>query len=194
MSLTEWLLSVPCRLKFACFLFILYCNVFRRLSGALPQNSNAVRQSQPFQNSRIEHRLLNPPVNPWIAVLSHLRHYLRFLVESWPARTKLRTRPTILSFSPRPFLASCLRYACHVIGQGSYSRMPLFTQSFSCFLRLTSLGTSFWLKMSSHLNVIHYCRADTASFSYFCLITRLLLFKPLDTPMFCKVEIRQNIM
>ena len=71
--------------------------------------------------------------------------------------------------------------------------MPLFTQ-FSCFLRLTSLGTSFWLKMSSHLNVIHYCRADTASFSYFCLITRLLLFKPLETPMFCKVEIRQNIM
>ena len=71
--------------------------------------------------------------------------------------------------------------------------MPLFTQ-FSCFLRLTSLGTSFWLKMSLHLNVVDYYREDTTSVSYFCLITRLSLFKPLDTPMFCKVEIRQNIM
>ena len=132
MSLTEWLLSVPCRLKFACFLFILYCNVFRRLSGALPQNSNAVRQSQPFQNSRIGHRLLNPPVNPWIEALSHLRHYLRFLVESWSARTKLRTPDTSLSLPPRPLLASCFRHVCHVIEQESYPHMPLLTQ-FSCF-------------------------------------------------------------
>ena len=128
MSLTEWLLSVPCRLKFACFLFILYCNVFRRLSGALPQNSNAVRQSQPFQNSRIGHRLLNPPVNPWIEALSHLRHYLRFLVESWSARTKLRTPDTSLSLPPRPLLASCFRHVCHVIEQESYPHMPLLTQ------------------------------------------------------------------
>ena len=132
MSLTEWLLSVPCRLKFACFLFILYCNVFRRLSGALPQNSNAVRQSQPFQNSRIGQRLLNHPVNPWIEALSHLRHYLQFLVESWSARTKLRTRGTSLSLPPRPLLASCFRHVCHVIEQESYPHMPLFIQ-FSCF-------------------------------------------------------------
>ena len=71
--------------------------------------------------------------------------------------------------------------------------MPLFTQ-FSCFLRLTSLGTSFWLKMSLHLNVIDYYRQDTTSVSYFCLITRLPLFKPLDAPIVSKVEIRQNIM
>ena len=154
------------------------------MSGALPQNSNAVRQSQPFQNSRIEHRLLNPPVNPWIEALSHLRHYLRFLVESWPAWTKLRTRPTILSFPPRPLLATCLRHVCHVIEQGSCRRMLLFTQFSSC-LRLTSLGTSSWLKMSLHLNVIDYYRGDTTSVSYFCHITRLPLFKPLDTPMFC---------
>ena len=162
-------------------------------SGALPQNSNAVRQSQPFQNSRIEHRLFNPSVNPRIEALSHLRHYLRFLVESWPAWTKLRTRPTILSFPPRPLLASCLRHVCHVIKQGSCPRMPLFTQ-FSCFLWLTYLGTSFWLKMSLHLSVIDYHREDTKSVSYFCLIARLPLFKRLDTPMFCKVEIRQHIM
>ena len=159
-------------------------------SGALPQNSNAVRQSQPFQNSRVEHRLLNPPVNPRIEALSHLRHYLRFLVESWPAWTKRRTRPTILSFPPRPLLASCLR---HVMEQGSCPRMLLFTQ-FSCCLRLTSLGTSFWLKMSLHLNLIDDYREDTTSVTYFCLITRLPLFKPLDASMFCKVEIRQNIM
>ena len=153
-------------------------------SGALPQNSNAVRQSQPFQNSRVEHRLLNPPVNPRIEALSHLRHYLRFLVESWPAWTKLRTRPTILSFPPRPLLAPCLRHMCHVIEQGSCPCMPLFTQ-FSCFLRLTSLGTSFCLKMSLHLSVIDFYREDTTSFSYFRLITRIPLFKPLDTTMFC---------
>ena len=34
-----------------------------------------MRQSQPFQNSRITHRLLNSPVNHWIEALSHLLHY-----------------------------------------------------------------------------------------------------------------------
>ena len=29
-----------------------------------------MRQSQPFQNSRIEHRLLNPPVYAWIEALN----------------------------------------------------------------------------------------------------------------------------
>ena len=155
-------------------LFIMYYNVFRRLrlERALPQNSNAVRQSKPFQNSKVENRLLNPPVNPWIEALSHLRHYPRFLVESWPVWTKLTTRPTILSFRPRPLLASCLRHVCHAIEQGSCPRMPLFTQ-FSCFVRLTSLGTSFWLKMSLHLNVIDYYREDTTSVSYFRLFLNL---------------------
>ena len=55
--------------------------------------------------------------------------------------------------------------------------MPLFTQ-FSCFLRLTSLGTSFLLQMSLPLNVVDYYREDTTSVSYFCLITRPL-FKPI---------------
>ena len=152
-----------------------------------------MRQSQPFQYSRVEHRHLDPPVNPWNKAFSQLRHYLRFLVESWPAWTKLRTRPTILSLPSRPLLASCLRHVCHAIEQGNFPRMPLLTQ-FSCFLRLTSLGTSFWLKMPLHLNVINYYREGTTSVSYFCLITRLQLFKPLDTLMFCKVEIRHNIM
>ena len=164
MSLTEWLLSVPCRLTFACFLFILYCNVFRRRSGALPQNSNAVRQSQPFQNSRIEHRLFNPPVYAWIEALSHLRHYLRFLVESWSARTKLRTRGTSLSLSSTPF--SSHRFAMFVMW--SNRRVILicrYSHNFHVLLRLTSLGTSFWQKVSLHLYVINYYRADTTSIS-----------------------------
>ena len=51
-----------------------------------------VRLSQPFQNSPTAHRLLNPPVNHWIEVLSHLlRHYYRFhLVESWRACENIR--------------------------------------------------------------------------------------------------------
>ena len=48
-----------------------------------------------------------------------------------------------------------------------------------------SSGTSFWLKMFSHLNVINYYRADSTSLSYFCLITSHPLFKTLDTPIFC---------
>ena len=147
--------SASCRLTFACSLFIPYCNVFRRLClehylKTLTQWGKASHFSH--SHSRIEHRLLNPPVNRWIEALNHLRHYLRFLVESWPAWTKLRTRLTILSFPPRPLLASCLRHVCHLIEQGSCPRMPLFTE-FSCFLRLTSLGTSFWLKISLHISL-----------------------------------------
>ena len=48
-----------------------------------------------------------------------------------------------------------------------------------------SPGTSFWLKMSLHLNVINYYRGDTTSVSYICFITRHLLFETLDTTMFC---------
>ena len=67
--------GAPRRLTFAYSLFILYRNVFRAAaSGELPQNY-AVRQSQPFQNSQITHRLLNSPVNHWIEALSHLLHY-----------------------------------------------------------------------------------------------------------------------
>ena len=43
-------------------------------SGELPQNY-AVRQSQPFQNGRIAHRLLNSHANHRIEALSHLLHY-----------------------------------------------------------------------------------------------------------------------
>ena len=64
-----------------------------------------------------------------------LRHLFR-LVESWPERTKLRTRANSLSFPPRPLLASCFRHVCHVIELGRYSRMPLFKQC-SCLLRFT---------------------------------------------------------
>ena len=124
------------------------------------------------QYSRVEQRLLNPPVNPWIEALSHLRHYLRFLVELWPVRTKLRTRGTSISFPPRPLLASSFRHVCHVIEQGVVlSRMPLFTQ-FSYLLRFT------WIFRVLAENVFTFL-------SYFCLITRHPLFKTLDTPIFC---------
>ena len=88
---------------------------------------HAPRQSQPIQNSRVKQRLLNPPVNHWIEALSHLRHYFRFLVELWPAWTKLRTRGNSISFPPRPLLASSFRHVCHVIEQGLSSYGAIHT-------------------------------------------------------------------
>ena len=80
-------------------LLMLYFNVFGRL--CLEHFLKTTRQSQPFQNSRIAHP-------HWIEALSHLQHYLRFLVESWWARTKLRTRTSRVSFPTRPPLVSFL--------------------------------------------------------------------------------------
>ena len=124
----------------------------------------------PKQYGRVKQSLLNPTVNPWIEVLSHLRHYLRFLVELWPVGTKLRTRGTSISFPPRPpfsvILSSCL--SCD--RTGGCPRLPLFTQ-FPYLLRFT------W----------HFLLAKNvfAFLSYFCLIKRHPLFKTLDTPIFC---------
>ena len=105
---------------------------------------HAARQSQPFHNSRFEQRILNPPVNPWIEALSHLRHYLWFLVELWPVRTKLSTRGTSISFPPRPLLASCFRHFYHVIEQGvvlvcrySHNFLILIPKK-SCFVHIKS--------------------------------------------------------
>ena len=152
---------------------------------------HAARQSKPIQNIRIKQRVLNPPVNPLIEALSHLRHYFRFVVELWPVRTKLRTRGTSISFPPRPLLASCFRHVCHVIEQGVVL-VCRYSQNFHiCW---GSSGSSFWLNMFLHLNVINYHRANTTSLSYFCLITRHTLFKTLNTPIFFWVEIRWNIM
>ena len=61
--------------------------------------------------------------------------------------------------------------------------MPLFVQ-FSCLLRFT--WYFLLVKVSLHLNVINYYRGDLTSVSYFCFITRHLLFETLDTPMFSK--------
>ena len=121
-------------------MFSLYTVLWRfstAASGELPQNY-AVSQSQPFQNSRIAHRLLNSPVNHWIEALSHCLHYAIDFAwlshdQNW---TKLRTRTNSLSFPPRPLLASCFRHVCHVIELGRYSRIPLFKQC-SCLLRFT---------------------------------------------------------
>ena len=102
------------------------------------------------QYSRVKQRLLNPPVNPWIEVLSHLRHYFRFLVELWPVRTKLRTPDTSISFPPRPLLASSSRHVCHVIEQGVVLVCRYWHNFHICW---GSPGTSFWLKMFSHFLV-----------------------------------------
>ena len=120
---------------------------------------HAARQSQPIQNSRIKQRLLNPPVNlwPWIEALSYLRHYFRFLVELWPVRTKLRTRGTSIAF---------VMLIYHMIEQGV---VLVCHYSHNFHICWGSSGTSLWLKMFLHLNVINYYRADTTSLSYLCL-------------------------
>ena len=140
MSLTERDITrrPPRRFKFACPLFILYCNLFSTAaSGELPQNY-AVRQSQPFQNSRIAHRLLNSPVNHWIEALSHLLHYaIDFAWLSHDQNEQNSERELIVSLSLLDLiLASCFRHVCHVIELRRYSRISLFKQC-SCLLRFS---------------------------------------------------------
>ena len=86
---------------------------------------HAARQSQPFQNSRVEQLLLNPPVNPWIEALSHLRHYLRFLVDQYEQNSEREVLVSLSLLDP----LSCDR-------TGGCPRMPLFTQ-FSYLLTFT---------------------------------------------------------
>ena len=109
------------------------------------------------QYSRVEQSLLNPPVNPWIEALSHLRHYLRFVVELWPVGTKLRTRGTSISFPPRPLLASSFRHVCHVIEQGV---VLVCRYSHSFHICWGSPGTSFWLKIFLHFLVTFVSERD----------------------------------
>ena len=144
---------------------------------------HAPRQSQPFQNSTVGLSnvfwilLWIPGLKLWV-----ICDYFRFLVELWPVRTKLRWRGASISLPPRPLLASCFRHVCHVIEQGV---VLVCRYSNNFHICSGSSGTSFWLKMFLHLNVINYYRADTTSLGYFCLITRHPLFKTLDTPIFC---------
>ena len=109
------------------------------------------------QYSRVEQSLLNPTVNRWIEALSHLRHYLRFLVELWPVGTKLRTRGTSISFPPRPLLASSFRHVCHVIEQGV---VLVCRYSHSFHICWGSPGTSFWLKIFLHFLVTFVSERD----------------------------------
>ena len=99
----------------------------------------AVRQSQPFQNSPIAHRLFNPPERKQLVSLS------------------------LLDLLWYHFFVTC--HVCHVIEQGNYTWYFLLAENVFTFER------NF--------------RGDTTSVSYFCFITRHLLFKTLDTPMFC---------
>ena len=99
-------------------------------------------------------------------------------ISGWVMTSMNKTQnATYYSFVPSSASFRVMLTSCDVTEQGSCPRMPLFTQ-FSChgFLRLTSLSTSFWLKISLHVNVIDYYREETTSVSYFCLITRLPLF------------------
>ena len=116
-----------------------------------------------------------------------LRH--RFcLVESWPERTKLRTRANSLFFPPRSLLASCFRRVCHVIELGRYSRIPLFKQC-SCLLRFTwhfllaenvftfkrnyysfKIFPQFWLAKSTF--IIHHNQLLMTKFGRILCLTR----------------------
>ena len=115
------------------------------------------KPSIPKQYSRVKQSLLNPTVNPWIEVLSHLRHYLRFLVELRPVRTKLRTRGTSISFPPRPLLASSPRHVCHVIKQ---EVVLVCRYSHSFHICWGSPGTFFWLKIFLHFLVTFVSERD----------------------------------
>ena len=125
--------GAPHRLTFACSLFILYCNVFRRVR--LKNYLKTTRWGKANHFRTVGLRIVSW-ILLWITGLSFesfasLRHRFR-LFESWPERTKLRTRANSLYFPPRPLL----RHVCHVIELGRYSRIPLFKQCL-CLLRFT---------------------------------------------------------
>ena len=80
-----------------CSFLMLYCNVFVgcvwSITLKLRSEAKPTISEQPDCASSF-----NSPCH---------RHFRRFLVESWPVRTKLRTQATSLSFPPRPLLSSC---------------------------------------------------------------------------------------
>ena len=80
--------------------------------------------------------------------------------------------------------SSCFRHVCHVVELGRYSRIPLFKQC-SCLLRFTWHFLLTENVFTFKRKLINYYRGDTTSVSYFCLVTRHLLFNTLVTPMFC---------
>ena len=74
----------------------------------------AVRQSQPFQNSRIAHRLLNSPANHWIEALIHLLRYaIDFAWLNHDQNEQNSERELIVSLSSTSFsvmFSSCLSW------------------------------------------------------------------------------------
>ena len=142
-----------------------------------------MRQSQPFQNSRIAHRLLNSPVNHWIEALSHLLHYA--IDFAWLSHDQNEQNSERLSFPPRPFLA---RHVCHVIELGRYFCIPLFKQC-SCLLKFTwhfllaenvftlkrnyysfKIFPQFWSAKSTH--IIHHNQLLMTKFGRTLCLTR----------------------
>ena len=147
----------------------------------------APRQSQPFQNSTVGLSnvfwilLWIPGLKLWVICLITFDFRL-----SYDQYEKNSEREVLVSLSLLdPFLASSSRHVCHVIEQGV---VLVCRYSHNFHICWGSPGTSFWMKMFLHLNVINYYRRDTTSLSYFCLIiiTRHPRFKPLDTPTFYK--------
>ena len=130
--------DAPRRLTFACSLFILYCNVLFfdgcvcKITSKLRDEAKPTISEQSDCASSLE---FSCESQESFESFASLRHRFR-LVESWPERTKLRTRANSLSFPPRPLLASCFRHVCHVIELRRYSRMLLFKQC-SYLLRFT---------------------------------------------------------
>ena len=77
----------------------------------------SARVGRSFQNSPLAHCLLNRPVNHRFEAPSHLSQYLRFLVESWPARTWPRARATTSSFPPLPCWWCCFSYSLFAVSE-----------------------------------------------------------------------------
>ena len=131
----------PSRLTFACSFFMLYCNVF---VGCVWSTTSKLRsETKPTISEQ-------PDCASSFNSSCHC-HFRRFLVESWPVRTKLRTRATSLSFPPRPLFSSCFRQlslhaAIHTIFMFAEAHLPL----------------PFGLKcLNIFKNVINYYRGDT---------------------------------
>ena len=149
------LLGAPRRLTFACSLFILYCNVLFfdgcvcRITSKLRDEAKPTISEQSDCASSLE---FSCESLDWsFESFASLLH--RFcLIESWPERTKLRTRANSLSFPPRPLLASCL--SCN--RTGNYYSFKIFLQ--------------FWLAKSTR--IIHHNHLLMTKFGRILCLTR----------------------
>ena len=136
----------PSRLTFACSFFMLYCNVF---VGCVWSITSKIRsETKPTISEQ-------PDCASSFNSSCHC-HFRRFLVESWPVWTKLRTRATSLSFPPRPFIV--MLSSCDLTGE-----LSLHAAIHTIFMFAEAhLALPFgWKCLNIFKNVISYYRGDT---------------------------------